>query len=62
MTGPKHKRTYVGWVNSLGDIMIGGYDHDTIQVLPEVTIKVVFSFLTGVNKIKRASYKSTVKT
>ena len=38
-SGPQHKRTYVGWVNSLGDIMIGGFDHETLVVMPEVTIK-----------------------
>jgi rhamnogalacturonyl hydrolase YesR len=28
----KFKRTYVGWVNSYGDIMIGYYDHDTKKI------------------------------
>jgi hypothetical protein len=29
----------VGWVNSLGDIMVGGFDHEARSVLPEITIK-----------------------
>lgn len=28
----KYKRTYAGWVDSYGDIMIGYYDHDTHEI------------------------------
>ena len=39
ISGSQYKRTFVGWVNSLGDIMVGGFDHETMSVLPEITIK-----------------------
>lgn len=28
----KHKRTYAGWVDSYGDIIVGYYDHDTEKI------------------------------
>ena len=37
--GPKQQRTYIGWVNNFGDILVGGIDHQTGKLLPEVTIK-----------------------
>ena len=39
LEGPRQKRTYVGWVNKFGDILVGGIDHNTGKVLPEVTLK-----------------------
>ena len=38
-SGINHKRTYIGWVNKHGDILIGGIDHDTQKPLKEVLIK-----------------------
>ncbi len=37
--GSQRKRTYVGWVNNLGDILIGGIDHESNKLLPEVTLR-----------------------
>ena len=31
--------TLVGWVNNIGDIMVGGIDHKSGKVLPEVKLK-----------------------
>jgi len=39
LTGPRYKHTYVGWVNSQGDIMLGGFDHKRLSVLNEVVVK-----------------------
>lgn len=32
-------RTYIGWVNNLGDILIGGIDHGAQEVLPSFTLR-----------------------
>jgi hypothetical protein len=37
-SGSLHSRTYVGWVNSEGDILAGGFDHTSGQVLMEVLL------------------------
>ena len=29
----------MGWVNNFGDILVGGIDHNTGKVLPEVMLK-----------------------
>ena len=49
-TGRNHKRTYIGWVNKHGDILIGGLDHDTQKPLQEVLIK------GAIHKLQRASW------
>jgi rhamnogalacturonyl hydrolase YesR len=32
----KHKRTYAGWIDSYGDVMVGYYDHETGKIATRV--------------------------
>lgn len=36
--GGVHHRTYLGWVDNAGRVMVGAYDHDTAQFLPAVQV------------------------